>query len=106
EVFQNTTRNCQCRGVDRPMACAVTEGLVDLAARKLRMDPLEFRGRNVIPDDAYPATGASGIKFEVLSHEACLRRIEEMMDYRALRAEQAALRQQGIHRGIGFATLI
>jgi carbon-monoxide dehydrogenase large subunit len=28
------------------------------------------------------------------------------MDYRALRAEQAALRARGIHRGIGFATLI
>jgi carbon-monoxide dehydrogenase large subunit len=38
------------------------------------MDPLELRRRNVIPDDAYPATGASGIKLEVLSHEACLRR--------------------------------
>jgi carbon-monoxide dehydrogenase large subunit len=105
-VFQNKTPTCQYRGVGHPVACAVTEGLVDLAARKLRMDPLELRRRNVIADDAYPATGASGIKFEVLSHEACLRRIEQMMDYRALRAEQAALRRQGIHRGIGFATLI
>jgi carbon-monoxide dehydrogenase large subunit len=105
-VFQNKTPTCQYRGVGHPIACAVTEGLVDLAARKLRLDPLEFRRRNVIPDDAYPATGASGIKLEVLSHEACLRKIEEMMDYRALRAEQAALRLQGIHRGIGFATLI
>jgi carbon-monoxide dehydrogenase large subunit len=105
-VFQNKTPTCQYRGVGHPIACAVTEGLVDLAARKLRLDPLEFRRRNVIRDDAYPATGASGIKLEVLSHEACLRKIEEMMDYRALRAEQAALRLQGIHRGIGFATVI
>jgi aerobic carbon-monoxide dehydrogenase large subunit len=105
-VFQNKTPTCQYRGVGHPIACAVTEGLVDLAARKLGLDPLEFRLRNVIPDDAYPATGASGIKLEVLSHEACLHRIAQMMDYRALRAEQAALRQRGIHRGIGFATLI
>jgi carbon-monoxide dehydrogenase large subunit len=105
-VFQNKTPTCQYRGVGHPIACAVTEGLVDLVARKLRLDPLEFRRRNVMRDDAYPATGISGIKLEVLSHEACLRRIEEMMDYRALRAEQAALRQRGIHRGIGFATVI
>ncbi|MEO5695507.1 MAG: molybdopterin cofactor-binding domain-containing protein, partial [Burkholderiaceae bacterium] len=39
-------------------------------------------------------------------HEECLRRIETLMDYPALRAEQAALRERGIHRGIGFATLI
>ena len=105
-VFLNKTPTCQYRGVGHPIACAVTEGLVDLAAAKLGMDPLQFRQRNVIPDDAYPATGASGIKLEVLSHEACLRKIETLMDYPALRAEQAALRAQGIHRGIGFATLI
>ncbi|MFD0667230.1 xanthine dehydrogenase family protein molybdopterin-binding subunit [Ramlibacter sp. MAHUQ-53] len=105
-VFQNKTPTCQYRGVGHPIGCAVTEGLVDLAARKIGMDPLEFRKRNVIPDDAYPATGASGIKLEVLSHEACLRRIEEIMDYPALLAEQKALRERGIHRGIGFAALI
>jgi aerobic carbon-monoxide dehydrogenase large subunit len=105
-VFQNKTPTCQYRGVGHPVACAVTEGLVDLAARKIGMDPLELRRRNVIPDNAYPAVGASGIKLEVLSHEACLRKIESLMDYSALLAEQAALRLQGIHRGIGFATLI
>jgi len=70
------------------------------------MDALEIRKRNVIPDNAYPATGASGIKLEVLSHEACLRKIELLMDYPALRAEQAACKARGIYRGIGFATLI
>ncbi len=105
-VFLNKTPTCQYRGVGHPIACAVTEGLVDLAAAKLGMDPLALRKRNVIPDDAYPATGASGIKLEVLSHEACLRKIEQLMDYPALLAEQAALRQKGIYRGIGFATLI
>jgi carbon-monoxide dehydrogenase large subunit len=84
----------------------VTEGLVDLAANRLGMDSLAFRRRNVIRDDAYPTAGASGIKLEVLSHEECLRKIETLMDYPALRAEQAALRERGVHRGIGFAVLI
>ena len=105
-VFLNKTPTCQYRGVGHPIACAVTEGLVDLAAAQLGIDPLEMRRLNVIPDDAYPATGASGIKLEVLSHQACLRKIEAMMDYPALRAEQAALRAKGVYRGIGFATLI
>ena len=105
-VFLNKTPTCQYRGVGHPIACAVTEGLVDLAAAKLGMDPLAFRQRNVMRDDAYPAVGASGIKLEVLSHEECLRRIETLMDYPALRAEQGALRERGIHRGIGFAVLI
>ncbi|NEX62538.1 xanthine dehydrogenase family protein molybdopterin-binding subunit [Noviherbaspirillum galbum] len=105
-VFQNKTPTCQYRGVGHPIACAVTEGLVDLAAHKIGMDPLEMRKRNVIPDDAYPCSGISGIKLEVLSHEACLNKIETMMDYAALRAEQEALRRKGIYRGIGFATVI
>ena len=105
-VFLNKTPTCQYRGVGHPVACAVTEGLVDLAAAKLGIDPLAFRKRNVIPDAAYPCAGASGIKLEVLSHEECLRTIERLMDYDALRAEQAALRKRGVHRGIGFATLI
>jgi carbon-monoxide dehydrogenase large subunit len=105
-VFLNKPPTCQYRGVGHPIACAVTEGLVDLAAAKLGIDALAFRKRNVIPDDAYPVAGASGIKLEVLSHEECLRRIESLIDYPALLAEQAALRAQGIHRGIGFAALI
>jgi len=105
-VFQNKPPTCQYRGVGHPIACAATEGLVDLVAAKLGMDPLEVRRRNVMPDDGYPTTGASGIKLESLSHEQCLRRLETLMDYAQLRREQAALREQGIFRGIGFAVLI
>ena len=70
------------------------------------MDPLKIRQLNVIPDDAYPTTGISGIKLEVLSHQASLKKLCELMDYEALRDEQAELRSKGIYRGIGFATVI
>src|SRR5256886_14050348 len=97
---------CQYRAVGHPSAPAVTEGRVDLAAMKIGMDPLEIRRRNLIPDDAYPATGASGIKFEKLSHHETLAHLDAMMNYAGLRAEQERLRQQGIYRGIGFASFI
>ena len=105
-VFQNKTPTCQYRGVGHPIACAVTEGLVDLVARRLNIDALALRKRNVMPDDSYPATGASGIKLEVLSHEACIERIESLMNYADVKAEQSKLRTQGVYRGIGFATVI
>jgi aerobic carbon-monoxide dehydrogenase large subunit len=105
-VFQNKTPTCQYRGVGHPIACAVTEGLVDGVARKIGMDPFEFRLRNVIPDSAYPTAGASGIKLEILSHEACLHRARELIEYEGLRAEQATLRAKGVYRGIGIAALI
>ena len=105
-VFTNKNVCCQYRAVGHPIAVALTEGIVDLAAAKLGMDPAEFRRQNLIPDDAYPYTFASGIKFEKLSHHKTLGRLLELMNYRELRTEQASLRKKGVHRGIGLAAMI
>jgi carbon-monoxide dehydrogenase large subunit len=105
-VFQNKNVMCQYRAVGHPIATAVTEGLVELAAAKIGMDAAEIRRRNLFPDDKYPATSAAGLKFERLSHHASLDKISRMMDYNALRTEQVRLREQGIHRGIGLASFI
>jgi carbon-monoxide dehydrogenase large subunit len=105
-VFQNKTSMCQYRGVGHPIACSVTEGLVDLAAAAIGMDPVEIRRLNLIRDDAYPCVSPSGMRFESLSHHAALDKLLAMMDYDALRAEQVSLRSSGIHRGIGFASFV
>ena len=105
-VFTNKNVTCQYRAVGHPIAVAITEGIVDIAAAKLGMDPAEFRRRNLIPDDAYPYTFPSGIKFEKLSHHQALDKLLALMDYKKLRAEQAALRSRGVHRGIGLAAMI
>jgi carbon-monoxide dehydrogenase large subunit len=105
-VFQNKNVMCQYRAVGHPIACSVTEGLVDLAAAKIGMDPVEIRRRNLIPEDAYPCGSPSGLKFEQLSHHASLKKLIEMMNYDGLRAEQTALLKKNIHRGIGIASFI
>src|SRR5258705_9675545 len=105
-VFQNKNVMCQYRAVGHPIACSVTEGLVDLAASRIGMDSVEIRRRNLIADDAYPCASPSGLRFEQLSHHAAINKLMAMMDYRSLRAEQAALRIKNIHRGIGIASFI
>ena len=105
-VFTNKNVTCQYRAVGHPIAVSITECIVDLAAEKLGMDPAEFRRRNLIPDDAYPYTSAAGMKFEKLSHHQALDKLLKLMDYEKLRGEQAALRKQGIYRGIGLAAMI
>ena len=70
------------------------------------MDPVALRRKNLVPDDAYPYTSAAGLKFEKLSHHAATDKIVALMDYEALRTEQAQLREQGIYRGIGLASFI
>jgi carbon-monoxide dehydrogenase large subunit len=105
-VFQNKNVMCQYRAVGHPIAVAVTEGLVELAAAKIGMDPLELRRRNLFPDDGYPTQTAVGLKLEKLSHHEALAQLDTMMNYAGLRAEQKRLREQGIYRGIGFASFI
>lgn len=105
-VFQNKTPTCQYRAVGHPIAVAITEGLVDMAAAAIGMDPVEIRRRNMYPDDAYPVTSPAKMRFEGLSHHASMDKLMEMMDYDALRADQAEARKQGKYRGIGIASFI
>ena len=105
-VFTNKNVTCQYRAVGHPIAVALTEGIVDLAAHKLGMDPADLRRKNLIADDAYPYTFPSGIKFEKLSHHQALDLLLKTMDYKKLREEQSRLRAKGVHRGIGLAAMI
>ena len=103
----------QYRGVGHPLACLFTEAAVDAAARQLGIDPLAFRRRNLVPDDAYPHRAPSGARFERLSLCACLDELARLMDYDRLRADQrerAADHErgahQGVYRGIGLAVFV
>lgn len=105
-LAQNKVQMSQYRAVGHPIACAVTERLVDLAARDLGLDPFEMRRRNYVTDEMYPHKTPSGYTFERLSLATCLDRLHSLMDYPRLREEQAALREKGIYRGIGLATYV
>ena len=105
-VFQNKAMYGQYRAVGHPVACTVTEGLADLAARAIGMDPAQFRRRNYIPADAYPYALVTGPVFEKLSQHAALDALLDLMDYDRLRREQGEARKRGIHRGIGLASFV
>ena len=105
-VFQNKAMMCQYRAVGHPIAMAVCDGLLDDAGRALGIDPVDMRRRNLPPDDSYPRASASGMKLDDLSQHACLEKLVQIMDLPARRAEQAALREAGVHRGIGFVSMV
>lgn len=105
-VLQNKSPTCQYRAVGHPIATAVTEGLVDLAAQALGMDPVAIRRKNLIRDDAYPCTSPAGMKFEGLSHHASLDKLLEMVPVDRIRADQAEQRKKGVYRGLGIASFI
>jgi CO/xanthine dehydrogenase Mo-binding subunit len=105
-VFQNKTMVGQYRGVGHPIAVAIGEYLIDKAAARLGIEPVELRLRNYVADDSYPIRTRTGVDLEALSHQKCMGRLLELIDLPRLRAENEALRRQGVFRGIGFATFV
>jgi carbon-monoxide dehydrogenase large subunit len=85
------------------VATFVMEGLLDLAARELDMDPVEIRRRNLIRKEAFPYTSVTGMKYEEGSYVESLERAAELAGYQGFRKEQAALRARGVYRGIGVS---
>jgi carbon-monoxide dehydrogenase large subunit len=85
---------------------AISDCMLEEAARAIGMDPVQIRRKNLIPDDAYPTKSATGMRFDDLSHHACLDKLLTIMDYDALLADQAENRDNGIYRGIGFVSLV
>jgi len=59
-TFTHTTPLGPYRGAGRPEAAYLTERLMDEAARKLGMDPVEIRRRNYIPPSAMPHNTTAG----------------------------------------------
>src|ERR671935_2416460 len=105
-VAQNKVITSQYRAVGHPIATAVTESMLDLIARDLRLDPADVRRRNLIRPEELPYTSATGNVYDSGSYHAALARLLEAADYERLRAEQAAPRAQGRHLGIGLSCFI
>ncbi len=94
------------RGMGPPPHFFVLEQLMDMAARKLAIDPAEFRRRNFIRKDQFPYTIPSGNEYDSGSYEEVLDAALELADYPAMRADQAKAREAGRLVGIGVASAI
>ncbi len=106
-VFQNKPHTGSYRGVGQPIGCAVTELLVESAARRAKIDPAELRRRNYRSASQSGNITLSGVDLGgELSQVACLDQLLARMDYPQLRREQALARERGRYLGIGLASFI
>ena len=103
-VATNKTTIGVYRGVGLPIGVLATERLMDLAARKLNVDPAELRLRNMI--DAHPYRTIIGAEIESGSHREALQKALDMADYAALRDEQRRARAQGRYLGVGLGCYV
>ncbi len=104
-VYTNTCGRCSYRG-PWMMETTAREQMMDTIARRLGMDPLELRRRNVVNESDLPYTTAAGMVYSEVSIGESLEQAASMIDYDAFRAEQAAAREQGRLVGIGLGLYV
>lgn len=102
-VATNKTPVGPYRAVGRPSASASLELLLDEAARKLGLDPVELRRRNLITQGDMPYRNANNLVHENVGYMPCLDLALSKAGYAELRAEQAGGGAKGKLRGIGVA---
>lgn len=92
------------RGVGRPSSTFAMERLIDMAARKLGLDPMEIRRRNLVTSEEFPYRTASGIVWDRSAFQECLAAACDHAGYPALLRARDAARAAGRWVGIGLAS--
>lgn len=92
------------RGWGVPAHNLAMEHCVDLAARKLGLDPVEIRRRNLLRPAQFPYEAPNGARYDSGDYERTMDMALELADYPALREEQGRARAEGRLVGIGVYT--
>lgn len=88
-------------------AVYLIERMVDVLAQKLNMDKAEIREKNFIQKEQFPYTSAFGFEYDSGDYQRALTQVLDAVDYKGLRAEQAAKRadpNSPTLMGIGLVT--
>jgi len=102
-VFTNTVPVDAYRGAGRPEAGYVIERLVDAAARKLKMDPAEFRRLNFVAPEAMPHTTALDLTYDSGEFKRNLDDVLTQGDYKGFKYRRIKSKSAGKLRGCGIA---
>jgi aerobic carbon-monoxide dehydrogenase large subunit len=107
-VVTNTTTVGAYRGAGRPEATQLIERVIDIAAKKIGMDPVEIRRRNFIQPDKFPLTTNTGAAYDSGEYEKALDAVLAASGYTELREEQARRRAANdpIALGIGVSAYV
>ena len=106
-TFTTTAPVDALRGAGRPEATFIVERLVDLAADKMGMDPVEIRRLNFVQPGDFPYQTQVALQYDSGNYEGALDKALEMVGYSQLRQEQQTrIREGGKLLGIGLSTYI
>jgi 2-furoyl-CoA dehydrogenase large subunit len=112
--FQNLSMELACvatnkcpvgpnRSYGKMQQCFLVERLIDMAAKKLQLDPVEVRLKNFVQPEQMPYETPTGCILDGGDYPAVLKKAVELIDYAKVREEQAKGRESGKYIGVGFA---
>ena len=105
-AWTNKMTSAAYRGVGLVPAVYVQEHMMDLAARRLSMDPIELRLKNMIRPDEFPYVTLTGLNYDSGSSTEALKQAAEIIGYEDFRKQQIQARSQGKYIGLGISTYI
>jgi len=100
-IASNTCPMAPYRGVSRPVITAAMERLMDCAALRLGLDPLEIRRRNLTAE--FPHTSVTGVVHDAGSYREAMEAAAPVVDIAQFRARQQAARAEGRWLGLGIS---
>lgn len=104
-VFSNTAGLVAYRGPWQYETLS-REILLDVAARKMGMDPVELRRRNILRGDEMPYFNANGMPYSHVAPADTFEQAVKILDHEGFRKEQAEALAQGRYIGLGFSAYI
>jgi carbon-monoxide dehydrogenase large subunit len=100
-VTTNTCPMAPYRGVSRPAITFSMERLMDCAAERLSLDPLEIRRRNLVT--TFPYKTVTGLTYDEGSYKASLDLAESTIGLPEFRKRQSRALAEGRYIGVGFS---
>ena len=105
-VVTNKAPVAPYRGVGWTQGHCARELLIERAARRLGIDAVDLRRRNLVRPEDFPFESCTGMVYDSGSFLESLERAVELAGYDELRRGQAEERRRGRYRGIGVSPYV
>jgi aerobic carbon-monoxide dehydrogenase large subunit len=105
-VLSNTTPVAPYRGAGRPEAMLTMERMLDVAARRLGVDRVEIRRRNLIGKDELPYKSLTGLTYDSGDFVGNMKAALRLADWDGFAQRKAQSHARSKLRGIGLANYV
>jgi aerobic carbon-monoxide dehydrogenase large subunit len=111
-VYTHKAPSVPYRGAGKPQACFVMERMLDTAAAKLQIDPVEIRRRNLLQPEDFPYdTGLKDVdntqvRYDSGNYPKCLQEVLDLIGHGSFDQEKKNAAASGRKLGIGVSCFI